>query len=83
MSLLIQPDSIVAPARSLAVVVPGNSDLPYLCKALFVGGAGNIIILAADDSSPVTLAVGAGTLLPIRAKQVQTGTTASGIVALI
>jgi hypothetical protein len=54
------------------------------CKGLWVGGAGNISLLAAGDSAAVTISgIAAGTVLPISALQVNsTLTTATLIVAL-
>ncbi|MCX7257999.1 MAG: hypothetical protein NTZ64_15130 [Polaromonas sp.] len=76
-------DAPTAPARRLLDVTPADGvDLPFVSKWLFVGGAGTISLLAAGDTVPVTLSVGAGTLLPVRAAQVlATGTTASAIVS--
>lgn len=52
--------------------------------ALYVGGAGAIVLRAADSGSDVTFAaVPAGTILPVRASHVRaTGTTATAIIAL-
>lgn len=78
-------DTVLASARKLATVTPHNSnELPETPKALYVGGAGTIAIIAEDDTVAVTLTVPAGAILPIRARIVQaTGTTATGIVALL
>lgn len=76
-------DTLFAPARKLVAVTPSDTtDLTDLPKALWIGAPGNISLIAADDSAPVTVAVEVG-VLPIRAKRVrETGTTATGIVAL-
>lgn len=73
------------PATRLRAVSPhDDNDLEYVASGLFIGGAGTIAVIARNDASPVTLTVQAGQLLPIRAKRVRaTGTTATGIVALI
>ena len=52
------------------------------CKAIYCGGAGNLVVTAADDSAPETFVVGAGALIPVRAKLVAAASTATGIVAL-
>lgn len=75
------------PVASLRSVTPhATNDLPApgVCRALWIGGAGDISIIAEDDTAAVIIAgVQAGVLLPIRAKAVRvTGTTATSIVAL-
>lgn len=72
------------PGTSLAAVVPSDATVLVGVRAIYVGGAGNIAILADGDSTAVTLSgVGAGTILPIAAKKVMaTNTTATLIVAI-
>lgn len=83
---MAEPSSPSTPARSLAAVSPhATDDLPNgVCKALWVGGEGNVAIIAENDTDAVTIVgVPAGTALPIRAKAVRvSGTTATNIVAL-
>lgn len=79
-------DTTDFPAKSLRAVTPNDSaELAYVAKALYVGGAGNLSIIAQEDSAAITLTnVAAGSIIPVRAKIVRaTGTTATGIVALI
>lgn len=72
-----------SPARALVAVTPHDTnELAAGCKALHIGAAGTISIIAVDDTEAVSLNVGQG-ILPIRAKVVKsTGTTATTIVAL-
>ena len=80
----LNADTVFSPARRLRAVTPSNdADLALgVCKALLIGGAGTIEIIAADDADAVTLTVAAG-ILPVRARRVRAaGTTATGIVAL-
>lgn len=78
---------LVTPGKNLLAVTPSDSanitNYPNV-RGLWVGGAGNVAILAADDSAAVTLVgVQAGTLIPIRVKRVNsTNTTATSIVAI-
>ncbi len=52
-------------------------------RALWVGGAGDLTVILADDSVAVVIAaVPAGTLLPVAVRQVSLATTASSIVVL-
>lgn len=77
------PFHFTGSAQSVAVVTKSDSTLVN-CRALYVGGAGDVAILAAGDSVAVTLSsVPAGALLPIAcAKIMSTNTTATGLVAL-
>src|SRR5437899_1137608 len=73
------------PVRSAAVTPDDNIDLAGgLTLALWIGGAGNVSVILADDSNPVTLtAVPVGTMLSLRVRRVRaTNTTATLIVAL-
>jgi hypothetical protein len=78
-------DGPLSNAWNLAAVTPHDTnELTYTARALYIGGAGDVALIAGGDSAAVTLAsVPAGTILPIRAKVVKsTGTTATNIVAL-
>lgn len=78
-------DSPMQSARNLAAVTPSDgADLANFSKGLYVGGAGNVSVIAVDDSAAVTfVGVPAGAVLPIRVKRVRsTGTTATNIVNL-
>lgn len=73
----------LGPANSLATVTPSD-DTIVNCRALYVGGAGDVSIMAVNDSAAVTLQdVPAGTILPIACKKVMAATTATNIVALL
>jgi len=74
-----------APATHLEAVTPSDSttyDPPL--RALFVGGAGNLAVIAEDDAAAVTMTgVPAGSLVPVMVKKVMsTSTTATNIVGL-
>lgn len=70
--------------RAVAVTPNDTNDLAYTSRALWIGGGGNVAVILADDTNPVTFSgVPAGTLLPLRVKRVRsTGTTATNIVAV-
>ena len=71
--------------RVRAVTPNDSTNLPLgTATALWIGGAGDVAIIAEGDTSAVTIvAIPAGTILPIRTKRVlSTGTTATSIVAL-
>jgi hypothetical protein len=69
------------PALKLTAVTPSDTTVLTGVRALWIGGAGNVSVIACNDTSAVTLAVPAGTLLPIFATKVMAATTATGIVA--
>lgn len=73
------------PSRTAVVTPSDTAALPVSAKALYVGGAGDINLLAVNDAQPVTLkAVPAGTVLRLWVGAVfATGTTATNLVALI
>lgn len=53
------------------------------CDAFYVGGAGDVVIVDGNGYELTFTAVQAGTLLPIKCKEIlQTGTTATDIIAL-
>jgi hypothetical protein len=59
------------------------SYLPFIPRAVYVGGQGNLAVMMFDGSIIMLAGVVAGTLLPIRVLKVfATGTTASNLVGL-
>jgi hypothetical protein len=79
-------DDLDGPASRLRTITPSDTaPLPLASKAIYVGGTGDITIVAVSDAQAVTLpAVPAGTVLRIRAAKVMaTGTTATNLVALV
>jgi len=53
------------------------------CRALYIGGAGNLSLVFEDGGSAVTVTgVLAGQVYPFRANKVMAATTATNIVAL-
>ena len=73
-----------APAEGAVAVTPSDStDLTYMARALYIGGAGNVNVDVADGTTVVFAGLAAGTILPVRVKRVRaTSTTATNIVAL-
>lgn len=74
----------MCPTSNFATVTPHDTNsLLTACRAIYVGGAGNVVVINEDGESVTFVAVPAGTILPIATKQVKlTNTTATGIVAL-
>jgi hypothetical protein len=74
----------VASARGGVAVTKSDATTYTPTRGVWVGGAGNLAVVFADQSTAVTLVgVAAGTLLPIAVIQIMsTNTTATDIVAL-
>ncbi len=73
------------PAIRAAAVTPSDStDLGFCGRALYVGGAGTVVVDMVESGSSISfVGVPAGTILPIRVKRVRaTGTTATSILIL-
>jgi hypothetical protein len=72
-------------ARKLLAVTPHDTNDQAIsgCRGLWIGVAGNVAIIAKDDTAAVTLTGVPIGLLPVQAKRVMaTNTTATTIVAL-
>jgi hypothetical protein len=72
------------PADHIEAVSPSDTDeLTHVSRALWVGGAGNMVVVTVGGETVTITAIPAGTLLPIRVKQVKSGSlTASAILNL-
>ncbi len=78
-------DNVESPARHAVAVTPNDGTaLPYVTKALYIGGAGNVTVRPIEGGADCTFsAVPAGSILPVRVSHVRaTGTSATMIVAL-
>ena len=65
-------------------VTPHDTDLlAQQARALYIGGAGNVVLKDPDGVSATFVGVLAGTILPIQTSRVMsTSTTATNIVAI-
>lgn len=77
-------EGLTGPADDAEAITPHDvNELQHITRALYVGGAGAVVVVMRNGAQVTLSGVGAGTLLPIRIKQVRaTGTTASGLVGL-
>lgn len=73
------------PATGGFAVVPSDTvDFSELSRALYIGGAGNLVVVMQNGNVLTFVGVPAGTVLPVRASRVNsTSTTATNIVALV
>ncbi|KQS01512.1 hypothetical protein ASG11_17820 [Sphingomonas sp. Leaf357] len=77
--------TLAAPATSAVAITPSDSaQLDRVSRAVFIGGAGDLAVLFANDATAVTLkGLVAGSILPVRVQKIlSTNTTATNIVAL-
>jgi hypothetical protein len=71
-----------APAFGYAAVTKSDATVVNF-RALYVGGAGNVVLDSPDGDTDVTFTgVPAGTLLPVACVKVKAATTATNIVGL-
>lgn len=75
---------LTSPALHAFAIVPADdSDFSLPTRGLYVGGGGTLVLTMIGGETVSFVAVGAGTILPVRARRVlQTGTTATDIVGL-
>ena len=74
------------PGIDLFAVTPADAVFAngVVCRALYVGGAGNVAINTAKGNTVTLTSIPAGTFIPIIAQGVwSTGTTATNIVGII
>lgn len=74
----------VKPAVKGAAVTPSDSTVLLPTRGLYVGGAGDVAVILAEDDTAVTLTgCSAGLIYPLSVTKVMsTNTTATSIVAL-
>lgn len=68
---------MAGPATKHYAITPANADLAWRPRALLVTATGDVVIRDEAATDITYAAVPAYTLLPIRAVQVRTGTTAT------
>ena len=72
------------PAFTVEAITPSDDTILTDVRALYIGGTGNVAVIAEGDTDAVTfINVLGGTILPVRVKKVMaTNTNATSIVAL-
>lgn len=75
--------SSTAPAHSAVAVSPNDVTGIPVTRALYIGTAGTLVVVMADDENTVTFTDAPVGILPIQVSRVlSTGTVATNIVAL-
>ena len=75
-------EDISAPCDNAFSITPADSDLAYATRAVYVGGAGDLVIETVKGDVVTLVGVLAGSILPLRVKQVRAATTATNIIGL-
>jgi len=68
--------------KAVAIIPDDDTDIE-VTRGLYVGGAGDLVIMLADDEEAVTFTgVAAGVLYPLRVKRVMEASTATDLVGV-
>ena len=72
------------PGANYFAITPHNStNFAVVTRGIYVGGDGNVVAIDQDDTAVTFVGCVAGTVLPIRAKRVNsTSTTATNLVGI-
>ncbi len=75
---------LMTPAEDGFSITPNDgADLSRVPRSIFVGGAGNVVLVTAKGTELTFNGLAAGSVLPVRANRVKaTGTTATGLIGL-
>ncbi len=79
-------DNPMSPAQMCFAITPSDSaDLPYATKAIYIGEAGDVVLVPVRGEGPVTFRnLPAGGILDVRARAIKAGgTTARELVGLV
>ena len=80
----LQNPGLNSPAGDGTAVIPSDSvDLATPCRSIYVGTAGNIVLVTISGTTLTFVNVAAGSILPVRASRIRaTNTTAGSLIAL-
>ena len=75
---------LIGPAENAVAITPDDSnDLATMSRALFIGGAGNLVVVMKGGQTVTFYNLAAGSILSIRAARVKaSSTTATNIINL-
>lgn len=70
-------------SHHFAVTPHDSTNFTYNCRALYIGGEGDVVVVTEDGTAVTYVGVPAGSILPVVAKRVNsTNTTATDIVGM-
>lgn len=72
----------ITPSSRFFPITPADADLADIPKALYIAGAGNLVVRNASGTAVTFTNVPAGSILPISPIRVAAATTCTGIVGL-
>jgi len=78
------PAGLESPASRFFAITPSDTvDFAVTTRAIYVGGAGDVVVVDSAGNTCTFVAVPVGSILPIRAKRVNsTSTTATYLVGM-
>ena len=69
--------------KAFAISKSDSTDFAFLVRGIYVGGAGDVVVVNPDDTTVTFVGVPAGTILPVQARRVNsTSTDATNMVGL-
>lgn len=79
------PAALADPAEHAFAITPNDTtDLSYVTRAIWVGGAGNLNVVMLSGATVLFSGIAAGTLMRVRASRVMaTSTTATLLVGMV
>jgi hypothetical protein len=70
-------------AYNAVVVTPSDVTVFEVTRALYIGAAGDLVVVMAEGTAPITFVGVSAGIFPVQVEQVySTGTTAGSIVAM-
>ena len=73
-----------SPSDRLIAITPADADLTYVCRMLYVGNGGTVVVRDVFGTVATHLNVASGTYLgPFQIDRVTAATTASGIIGYV